>query len=218
MSKTQSKVGVTVSNPSIGPTGPAGPTGPSLGATGPTGVTGPTGRTGATGPTGGIGPTGPSGVSGLAYGSFWSTDDQTATGTGDQMAMYVNNSGTVSGISLLVGPPQDTFRFINAGVYNIQFSAQLYRSGGGSDSHVAIWLKKNGNNIPESGTYVHFNSNNTYLVAAWNFFVSANALDEYQIIWSTDNTNISLETLAEDAIILGVPTTPSVIITINQIA
>jgi len=208
MSKTQSKVGVTVSNPSIGPTGPAGPTGPSLGATGPTGVTGPTG------------PTGPSGVAGLAYGSFWSQSRQLPTIEGSQ-SMFIDNSGAVSGITLLASDSinNDIFVLSNTGTYNIQFSAQLYRAAGGSDAHVGIWLKKNGTSIPWTATYIHFNSNNTYLVAAWNFFVDANALDEYQLFWATDDPgNIYIEKLEEDAIIAGIPTVPSVIITINQIA
>ena len=202
MSKTQSKVGVTVSNPSIGPTGP----------TGPTGVTGPTGTIGTTGPTG------PSGVSGLAYGSFFSLLDQTVV-SGSAKAMSYEVQDVASGVSIAnnfsLSPTRITIQ--NTGIYNIQFSSQFYKTGGGSDAHLIIWLRKNGNDIPSTSTKLHFANNSIYDVAAWNFFVEVtNPNDYFEIMWTQDDAIIIAH--EPENLVVPYPEIPSVILTVNQIA
>jgi hypothetical protein len=56
-------------------------------------------------------------------------------------------------------------------------------------------------------------ANNPYYVAAWNFFVNANANDYYEIIWSSSDNHSVAE--YEPA---GVhPAVPSIIVTVNQV-
>ena len=68
------------------------------------------------------------------------------------------------------------------GVYNVQFSAQLYRVQGGSVKEAVIWLRKNGVNVPDTSTRVTMQSNSDFLVAAWNFFISLSANDYIELI------------------------------------
>jgi hypothetical protein len=103
-----------------------------------------------------------------------------------------------------------------AGVYNIQFSAQLYRTSGGSSQRISFWLRKNGNDIANSNTHVNVQANAGYLVASWNFFVECNINDEIQLMWTSTDTAIQMRFEAAD---LGIPhpATPSVILTVNKV-
>lgn len=153
------------------------------------------------GPPGGFG----------AYGSYYSTVDQINTANGT-LPMTLNTTDFQSGISVVSG---SRITMANAGKYNIAFSAQFHNTGGGgSGTVVDIWLAKNGNPVPDSSTRVTVNTNSPYVVSAWNFFVSANAGDYFEIMWSTNNANIILERENASAIH---PAIPSVIITVNQI-
>jgi hypothetical protein len=62
------------------------------------------------------------------------------------------------------------------------------------------------------------NSNNHYLVAAWNFFVDSAANDYYEIMWSSSSTNTSIQYDPEATINGNVhPAIPSIILTVNQV-
>ena len=101
------------------------------------------------------------------------------------------------------------------GVYNIQFSAQLYRSTGGTSKQAIIWLRKNGVDIPATSTHVTMQANATYLVASWNFFVKLNAGQNVQLmIWQDD----AIELLYDPAnVTVPYPATPSVILTVEKV-
>jgi hypothetical protein len=105
---------------------------------------------------------------------------------------------------------------LNAGKYNIAFSAQIYQTN--NTANVNIWLSKNGSPVSNTNTKVNLNSNNHYLVAAWNFFVDAAANDYYEIIWSSSSTNTTIQYDPEVTISGNVhPAIPSIILTVNQV-
>lgn len=157
----------------------------------------------------------------MAYGSFYDITNQTAAAINtaypmkfssvDSTATNGVSIGTNSGASTLITLP-------NVGVYNIQFSAQLNRTSGGSAATVDIWLKDftNNANVPSTNTSVNVQANANYLVAAWNFFFKAGQPNhQLQIMWATTDTAV---TIAEAAATALHPLTPSVILTVNQIA
>lgn len=158
-----------------------------------------------------------SGTSSFSYGSFYDTTDQSVT-SGQVAPMQFNTNDFASGVSILNDTNADPtiIKLTNAGKYNIQFSAQLYRESGGSAAHVDIWLRKNGTNSPDTSTKIHLANNNTYVVAAWNFLVSAAAGDEYQLMWSQD-ASVILTHEVED-LVTPHPAIPSVILTVTQVA
>ena len=202
-----------------GPTGPTGPTGV-VGNTGATGPTGPTGATGPTGPTGVTGPTGPTGATGTTgaggalgyYGSFYDQTTQTAAAINTAYAMALGVTAEANGVSIVSGT-RITVDY--AGVYDLQFSAQLEDTGGsGSGKTVNIWLRKNGVNVTESDTKVTITSSTRYSVPAWNWVLTLAANDYLEIIWSTDSTAIQLSYAAAAGIH---PSIPSVIATLTQV-
>lgn len=154
----------------------------------------------------------PQGV--FAYGSWFSTVDQTATLINTAYNMTVNNTDQAQGIFV---SNSSKFTVEETGTYNLQFSAQLKHrtgGGGGSGDSVVIWLKKNGSNVPNSATKIYIPSGK-YQAAAWNFIVKLKATEYVQLAWSVDTTNIAIEA---DPASSPYPAIPSLIVTMNQIA
>ena len=149
-----------------------------------------------------------------SYGSFYDTTTQTNPVGNIPRSMSLNTTDITNGVSISgSSSPFNTYiKIQNPGVYNIQFSAQLDKTDGGSDE-IIIWLRKNGINLTDTATSVTLNGNNDKQVAAWNWFVNGAANDYYQIIWQSADTNVRIYAEAAD----GTPGIPSVIATVNRV-
>lgn len=208
-----------------GPTGAQGIQGP-FGPTGSQGVQGIQGVQGAQGPTGNTGLTGPTGAAGVSsttsyWGSFWDTTNQTAANTTTAYAINIGQTDANSnGVSIVSG---NRITFANAGVYNIQFSAQFVNTD--NQIHNAqVWLRLNDSGssgdiadstgevaIPQS----HGGSDGVTIVS-WNYVLKLNAGDYLQLMWRVDDTHISLQTLPAGTSPTR-PECPSVIVTATQV-
>ena len=102
----------------------------------------------------------------------------------------------------------------NAGVYNVQFSAQVFRTAGSSNREIDIWFRVNGADISNSNTRMTIKDHNVYHVASWNVFLNLAASDIVEIYWLVSDANIELRAAAATA---SVPATPSIIATITRI-
>jgi hypothetical protein len=149
-----------------------------------------------------------------SYGSFYDTTTQTNPVANIPRSMSLNTTAITNGVSISgsTNPFNTYIKTENAGVYDIQFSAQLDKTDGGSDE-IVIWLRKNGTDLTDTATTITLSSSTRKQVAAWNWFVNSAANDYYQIIWQSDDTNVRL--LAEPAD--GHPGIPSVIVTANRV-
>lgn len=82
--------------------------------------------------------------------------------------------------------------FSNAGIYNLQFSAQLLNFTTNEDN-VTIWLRKNGTDVPVSAGVEQVNSKHGTSpgarIAAWNYLLDVQAGDYVQLVWTTDTGN-----------------------------
>jgi hypothetical protein len=168
---------------------------------------------------------GNSAISGTSYGSFYDTTIQSATLINTPYPMKLNSSDSPSNSGVVVandGQGNPTLITANVkGIYNLQFSAQLQRSSGGQSETIDIWLRKNDSgssgNLANTNTHVSVQSNSTFLVTAWNFFVSLNAGDYVQLMWSTTATTIQLFYDVPNLVIPH-PATPSLIVTMNKVS
>jgi hypothetical protein len=162
--------------------------------------------------TGGSGGTGNTSTG--SYGSFYDTTTQTNPVGNIPRSMSFNTTDITNGVSISgsTSPFNTYIKTQNAGVYDIQFSAQLDKTDSGTDE-IVIWLRKNGSNLTDTATTVTLVGNNAKNVAAWNWFVNSAANDYYQIIWQSPDTNVRL--FAEPAD--GHPGIPSVILTVNRV-
>ena len=141
------------------------------------------------------------------------SSSQTQTTTGGTQAMTFNSIDLSNGMT--TGTTTSQIKVLHAGTYNLQFSAQLIRTQGGSSTNVFIWFRKNGIDIPNSNTDVGFANNNTYTVAAWNIIVQMNANDYVEIMWGTTDNKIQISALATP--FDSSPAIPSVIATLTQV-
>jgi len=162
--------------------------------------------------TGGSGGTGNTATG--SYGSFYDTTTQTNPVGNVPRSMSLNTTDITNGVSISgsTNPFNTYIKTTNAGVYNIQFSAQLDKTDSGTDE-IVIWLRKNGSDLTDTATTVTLVGNNAKNVAAWNWFVNSAANDYYQIIWQSPDTNVRLFAEPLD----GHPGIPSVIVTANRV-
>jgi len=147
------------------------------------------------------------------YGNFLSTVSQPNAGATAANAITYNTTDLTSGVSVV---SSSRITVANAGIYNIEFSAQLQKASGGDDQ-VDIWLAKNGSNVANSNTTIMMHSNPGYEVAAWNFLVQANAADYYELYWSSADTTAEIHAAAA-GINPTRPAIPSVILSVTQVS
>lgn len=147
----------------------------------------------------------------LYYGSFYDTTTQTTTG-GEQKAMTLNTTVLSNGISVV---NNSQIKVANAGIYNIQFSAQIVKTQGGSTETIYVYLRKNGVNVPDSNTALTLANNNDYQVASWNFVESLTANQYLELMWYTTDQHIQIAQVGNP--VAGLPDIPSLIVTMNRV-
>ena len=162
---------------------------------------------------------------GVDYCVYSDSTTQVATVDNAKYAMRFNTFEEGHNISVIndtqANPAPTKIKIARAGVYNIAFSAQLDRVSGFGHAEVNIWLRKNGEtsvyDVPRTDTKVTLtgNVNAAKVVAAWNFVVSAEANDYFQLMWSPTDHNIHIVSAAAVTTPgLERPATPSVILTV----
>ena len=144
-----------------------------------------------------------------SYGSYLSTVSQVIATPGTPQPVQLDTF--VAGNNFSLGGTSQVVAAV-AGVYNLQFSIQLFDLPGGGGA-IEIWLAKNGTAVPDSNTRFNLKNSNESEFAALNYVESLNAGDYLELIWSTgDVDNILYAETGPTA--LGGPAIPSVILTI----
>jgi hypothetical protein len=152
------------------------------------------------------------------FGQFHDDTNQLHTSLDTPKAMELNSSDFYNGIVIQndgFGRPT-IIKIPSAGIYNLQFSAQLNRTSGVSLAKTSIWFRQNGVDILNSNTHVDLIGSTKYLVASWNTFLDCQAFDEIQMMWSVSSLSITLIAEAPDLVVPH-PATPSLIVTISKI-
>lgn len=169
---------------------------------------------------GGIGPTGPTGAGGALghWGSFWDTTSQTAASITAAYAVRFNSNDpqnfgvSLSGSSQLV--------FSQTGVYNLQFSAQVFNGDNNQVHDVTFWLKKNGSDLEDTAGVASVDGNHSgttgAALPAWNWMLPLQANDVIQLYWYTNSTQVFLGTLANGDLPVR-SRSPAVIFTAQQV-
>jgi len=146
------------------------------------------------------------------YGAFHDTTTQSAAATGTAYAVTFNSTGLSNGVA--IGSPTSKITVTNAGIYNFQFSLQLDKASG-SAGHTYIWARINGVNVAASASEVAVQGTVAETVAAWNFVLSMQAGDYFELMWSVDDTNVQIKAVAAAA---PVPAIPSAILTVTFVS
>ena len=151
----------------------------------------------------------------VPHGSFYDTTTQTNPVANAVNLMKVN-SVYDAGDGTQYAVKKDTTRIYitQTGVYNIAFSAQLDKTGGGA-SAVYIWIRVNGQNVSNSATKVVIDGPNSEIVAAWNWVLTLGEGDYIELAWESPDTNVILAAVAASG---NVPEIPSVILTVTYVS
>ena len=154
------------------------------------------------------------------YGQFYSLETQ--SGSADTpYEMKFEGADSTNGISIGDNGSGLPTRITpnHTGLYNIQFSNQLGNTAN-SDVTFDIWFRQNGTNVTNSNTkfsLLKSLGSGLYTAAALNFMANINAGDYVEIMWSTDKATGQFEYLGTQTSPTR-PATPSIILTVTQIA
>ena len=151
------------------------------------------------------------------YGAFQDTADQTAASANTAYALNFNTTDYSNGVYV---SNNSRINVRNAGVYNLQFSAQL-RNTDTQIHDVDIWLSKNGATV--SGTNGQVSVPNSHggvdghILPAWNYVIELAKNDYVELIWSTSSTQVSVDFIPTQTSPTR-PSTASIIATMQYIA
>ena len=154
----------------------------------------------------------------IPYGAFQDSTDQAAASTTVAYPMTFNTTDYSNGVYL---SNSSRLNVRNAGVYNLQFSAQLENQDNAQHT-VDIWFRKNGTNIANSNSQFTVPARKSasifgHVIAALNFFVELAANDYVEIVWRAEDTLVSIEQTAAQTSPTR-PATPSIIATMQAIS
>jgi hypothetical protein len=137
------------------------------------------------------------------YGAFSSDQDQTAVAN-TATKMTLNTTDFANGVSI----SSSEITVANAGIYNLQFSAQ-FQNTDTAFQDVYIWLRQNGVDIPGSTGFISIPNRHAgtdgHAIVGWNYFLSMAANDHVEIYWSVPNVAVTIQHLNAS----GTPTKPS---------
>jgi hypothetical protein len=143
----------------------------------------------------------------FAAGGFYST--QTQSGSANVSSSFTYN-GTLYINSVYVSGSSKIYVDKTA-TYNIQFSIQIVQ--GSQAAELAVWLRRNGTNVANTATYLTIPSN-TKKVMALNLWETANEGDYFEIMYQSDQNNTTYQYIGATG---HIPSSPSIIVTVNQV-
>jgi hypothetical protein len=146
------------------------------------------------------------------YGAFQDTTTQTAVSINTAYGVKLGVTDLSNGVTI---SNNTRIKIANAGIYNIQFSLQLEKTGGSGNMIADIWLRKNNVNLAGTNGKIVLtgSANASPIVAAWNYVVSVSSNDSLELMWATDNLNVKI---ISDVATSPHPSTPSAILTVTQ--
>ena len=149
-----------------------------------------------------------------AYSSGVTQTGSTTAGT----AFTFNTTDFAGGVTLASGT---RLTVPVAGTYNIQFSAQL-QSTDTAPQDVYMWLRVNGTDVGGSAGVVGLparkNPSDPYHdIKGWNYFLTLTAGQYVEIMWLPTATTVTVPFYAAQTS-PAIPSTQSVVVTINQVA
>ena len=152
------------------------------------------------------------------WGSFWDTTVQGITSATIAYTLSLNNTDPDSfGVSIT---GSNRILFAHDGVYNIQFSAQVFNKTNNTIHDATFWLRKNGSDVADSAGVVSIPGKHTGITGAaipsWNYILGITAGSYLQLMWHGSNTDLSIEPLINGTSPIH-PLSPSLILTAQQV-
>jgi len=154
----------------------------------------------------------------LPYGAFSSDQDQTTTANTATL-MTLNTTDFANGVSIA----SSKITVANAGIYNLQFSAQ-FQNTDNQIQDISIWLKQNGTDITGSTGYVSIPARKSasageeaHQITGWNYYLSMTAGQYVEIYWSATLASVTIQNYAAGTSPTR-PSTQSVVATLSFVS
>lgn len=148
------------------------------------------------------------------YGAFHDVSTTTATSTAVSYPISLGIVDLQNGVSIVSGT---RITVANAGVYNLQFSAQ-YSNPNAAIADVSVWIRINGLDVSNStgtnGVPAKHGSNNGLQIISWNYILNLAASDYAELYWHSDTTGVQLLTIPPTTS-PTVPESPAIIVSIQ---
>lgn len=145
------------------------------------------------------------------YGEFTKTDSQTPAAANTAYALTFTNTELAKGVAR--GSPTSKIVITNAGLYNFTASVQI-TSTNSSQKSIWVWFRKNGTtDFPNSARVASINLNNGYLAVSLSEVASISAGDYIELMYASDDTNISISIVAATAF---APAAPAALLAVTQ--
>jgi hypothetical protein len=152
------------------------------------------------------------------YGAFSSDQDQTTTANTATL-MTLNTTDFANEVSIA----SSKITVVNAGIYNLQFSAQ-FQNTDNAIQDISIWLRQNGVDIPGSTGLVSIPARKSasageeaHQITGWNYYVSMTAGQYIEIYWSTTLASVTIQNYAAGTSPTR-PSTQSVVATMSFVS
>lgn len=154
------------------------------------------------------------------YGVFSDTSNQAAAAAYTPTAVTFSTTDYANGLSR--GSPTSRIVAGDSGLYIFNFSAQII-SASASTKKIWIWPRINGVDVPNTNSEITITGSNTVLVPSWEWALSLNKNDYFQLMFAVDDVNLSLAHVAAQTGASGTPTfarpaVPSVLLSVTQAA
>ena len=128
------------------------------------------------------------------YGAFSSDQDQSTTANTATL-MTLNTTDFSNQVSI----SSSKITVVNAGIYNLQFSAQ-FQNTDNQIQDISIWLRQNGTDIPGSTGFVSIPARKSasageeaHEIVGWNYYLQMQANDYVEIWWSATNASVTIQ-------------------------
>jgi len=149
-------------------------------------------------------------------GAFSDTTSQLQGGTGvasTPTAITYNSADVTNGIDLVIGSPSQ-IRVSKTGLYQVQFSIQFDKTGGGT-SQVDVWLRVNGTDVPDSASQVVVAGTNGETVLTVPYMLNLNALDRIEVVFASTDATMEVASFPALTTPYVRPAIPSIITTVQ---
>lgn len=161
------------------------------------------------------------GTTNVAHTAGLKVTEVQGTGSSTTIAKLLFNYTDYSNQVSIDATDQTKVVFAEAGVYNIQFSAQLLNYTT-SEDNVTLWMRVNGVDIPASAGISQVNSKHGSspgaVILGWNFIYSFAANDYVQLAWASDTGNTVIATYPSSSTAPVHPSSPGVILTATYVS
>lgn len=149
------------------------------------------------------------GVSAASFGSFYDTATQPLAANTNHLILF-RNTYESEGVSVV---DNSKITFAYSGVYDIQFSLQV-ASATNQIRNLRIWGRLNGDDLAFSTGRISISEHNSTVVPTWNYHVTVQAGDFFQLVCRSDGDQVSL---LLDSGTDNYPAAASAILTVQQV-